>query len=294
LSAAGICFSPDSRYLVSVARDGTPADNRKGREPHTIKLWEVSSMTEVTNAPAGGGGFNSYPAFSPDGKFLAVDAWNFTIYAVPSLQKIAKQRGIQPVFSTNGHSLVYASRQRIVRRHSLAADAVEVVIGEVSSNIISLALSPDENTVVCSTYEDHGRSVQFWDVRRRQHLGTVTGHEGKVVKLAFSPDGQRFASAGWDGKVGVWDVAGRRLIKLLRGASGELYGVAFSPDGRTIVASGSDASIRLWSASTLQEIAVLRVHSMVQAVAFSPDGQWLAAAANGGTVHIWRAPLGRE
>ena len=82
-------------------------------------------------------------------------------------------------------------------------------------------------------------------VRERRHLGTVTEHDGKIVKLAFSPDGQRCASASWDGKVGVWDVARRRLIKLLRGASGELYSVAFSPDGRTLVASGSDNTIRL-------------------------------------------------
>jgi WD40 repeat protein len=252
-------------------------------------------MTEVTNTPTGGGGFNSYPAFSPDGEFLAVDPWKVQIYAVPSLGSVTNFDGFNPAFSTDGRSMVFASGRRIVRRDSpAAADAANTVIGELSSDIIGLALSPDGSLVVCSAYEDDGRGVQFWDVRGRRHRDTVTEHDGKVVKLAFSPDGQRFASAGWDGKVGIWDVTKRRLIKLLRADSGELYGVAFSPDGQTLAACGTDAAIRLWNVSTLQEIALLRVNSMVQAVAFSLDGQWLAAAANGGTVHVWRAPSWAE
>jgi Tol biopolymer transport system component len=133
------------------------------REQHTLKLWEVSGMTEVTNAATGGQGFNSYPTFSPDGKVLAVDAWSpIQIFAVPSLGRITNFRGFNPAFSTDGRSIVHAAGRRILRRDSpVALDATNTVIGELSSNIICLALSPDGNLVVCSDLEDDGRGVRW-------------------------------------------------------------------------------------------------------------------------------------
>lgn len=295
--AVGVCFSRDSRHLASVARDHTPADDESIREQHTLKLWEISSMREVSHAPIGGIGYYIYPTFAPDGKFLAVDemATHLQIHAVPSLRMVTNLAGANPNFSTNGRSMVYASGRRIVRRDSpAAADAVEIVIGESSSKIYGLALSPDGNTAVCAGGDEGDFGIQFWDTRRRRQLGRALGHESRVVKLAFSPDGQRLASASWDGKVGIWDVGKRRLIGLLRGHSGEVYSVDFSPDGLTLVSCGSDATIRLWNTSTWQEIATLGGRAMLAAVAFSFDGQWLAAAANDGTVHVWRAPSWAE
>ncbi len=42
------------------------------------------------------------------------------------------------------------------------------------------------------------------------HLLTYRGHTNHVHALAWSPDGSRIASAGWDKTVQVWTIDGIR------------------------------------------------------------------------------------
>jgi WD40 repeat protein len=295
-SGAGLCFSPDSRYLASLARTRTPEPDGSVRDQHTVKLWDVKSMRELTSAPTGGNSWTSHPAFTPDGRFFVSDSTGSMLkyFRVPSLELAIPLHGSSPSFAPPSETLVYASGRRIVQRRAPASsDAVETTIGELASSVFTLALSPNGRTVACSGEEDGGTRIQFWDVQQHRCLGSVTNHQGQVCQMAFSPKtGERLASVAWDGKVGIWDVASRRLIKLLSGHTGDLYGVAFSPDGLTIASCGED-TVRLWSATTLDQVAVLRKMRFA-AVSFSPDGQWLAAAAQNGSVHVWHAPLWEE
>ena len=114
----------------------------------------------------------------------------------------------------------------------------------------------------------------------------LSGHNGAVWGVAFSPDGQTIASTSWDNTVKLWSRDGREL-KTLTGHSKEVWGVAFSPDGQTLTSASGDNTVKLWQRDgTL--LKTLTGHSKeVYGVAFSPDGQTLASASGDNTVKLW-------
>jgi hypothetical protein len=142
--------------------------------------------------------------------------------------------------------------------------------------------------------------VKLWDARTGQELLSLRGHTGGVSSVAFSPDGQRLASAGWDpavtaGEVKLWDARTGQEVLSLRGHTGAVSSVAFSPDGQRLASASYDKTVKLWDARTGQELLSLRGHTGgVTSVAFSPDGQKLFGWDVRGLVLAWDAKTGKH
>jgi hypothetical protein len=76
----------------------------------------------------------------------------------------------------------------------------------------------------------------------------LKGHTGRVMCMAFSPDGSRIASASDDRSVKVWDAAMGEEVLTLKGHTSMVWGVAFSPDGTRIASASLDGTVRVWDA----------------------------------------------
>jgi WD40 repeat protein/serine/threonine protein kinase len=124
---------------------------------------------------------------------------------------------------------------------------------------------------------------------------TLQGHTDSVYSVAFSPDGQRLASASGDHMVKLWEVATGKELLSLQGHTGPVRSVAFSPDGQHLASGSSDRTVKLWKTASGAELLTLKGHtSVVNSVAFSPDGRHLASGSSDRTVKLWKTANGKE
>ncbi len=124
-------------------------------------------------------------------------------------------------------------------------------------------------------------------------MHSLKGHVYAIYDVAFSPDGQRLASASHDGTVRIWDPSAGTQLKVLQGHASIVNEVAWSPDGKHLVSGSTDKTGRIWSAESGTVEAVLRGHTAeVSAVAWSPDGRSVATGGKDSTVRLFE-PSGK-
>ena len=105
-----------------------------------------------------------------------------------------------------------------------------------------LSMSPDAR---CLAAGDDW-SIRLWDIGRRNDKATLSGHKGRVVSLAFAPDGRHLLSGGGDEKIITWDVETGQQEHVVDWELGRVTAVAISADGLLCAAGGDRGRIVVW------------------------------------------------
>jgi WD40 repeat protein len=128
---------------------------------------------------------------------------------------------------------------------------------------------------------------------------TITGHKDTVYALAFSPDGNTLATAGYDRLIHLWDISSGSssssvLINTpkltLKDHSDTVYGLSFHPGGELLASAGADRAVKVWDVANGKRLYTLSDPTdWVYCVAWSPDKKHLAAGGVDKSVRVWAA-----
>jgi WD40 repeat protein len=121
----------------------------------------------------------------------------------------------------------------------------------------------------------------------------LAGHNRRVCRVAFSPNGQYLATISNDDTAAIWQLAGERKVLTLTGHTGDLTHLVFSRDSRLLVTASRDKTARVWEVEAGRPVHVLRHGDDVVALAISPDGQTVATGGQDNAVRLWDLATGQ-
>lgn len=276
-------------------------------ENGNISIWDISTLSsrigyiEFTE-------FVREARFTPDGKYLIVNADDYNVWRIP-----AEQSG-EFIDGTKGDVILTAD--------SLTYDT---------------AISPDSNWVAVveldteDTQKNRGTLASI-DGRTQHPLN----HGGEVTAIAFTNDNQYVVTAGADGliwfwnlngekqfsldnsepvnslqvstsgsllfagldnKIKVWDTTKQELVTELV-QPGEINVIAMNSTGTLLATGSTENNVFLWDVSAdnkpIQFKSLLQLNGEPRSLAFSPDGRWLAGGGFTGFAYLWEIETAEE
>jgi hypothetical protein len=158
----------------------------------------------------------------------------------------------------------------------------------VSDFLLASAAYDNRDVILAAEWLNNVPSDQRgWEWRylkrlTRRGLLTLYGHTDGVHSAAFSSDGTRIVTGGWDRTAKVWDArTGSPLIEL-KGHTDGVSSAAFSPDSTRIVTGSHDQTAKVWDARSGSLVLELKGH----------DGTRVVTGSDDHTLKVWDARSG--
>ncbi|GAB2269473.1 U3 snoRNP protein [Dionaea muscipula] len=258
----GLYQMPDfiCRHLLSISRQKitTAVFNDLGNwltfgcaKLGQLLVWEWNSESYILKQQGHYFDVNCI-AYSPDSQLLATGAddnkikvWNvssgfcFVTFSEHTNAVTALH------FTANNNSLLSASLDGTVRAWDLFRYRnFRIFTSPSSRQFVSLTADPSGEVVCAGTFDSF--EIFVWSMKTGRLLDILSGHEGPVHGLMFSPTNAVLASSSWDKTVRLWDVfEGKGNVERF-GHTHDVLTVAYRPDGKQLASSTLDGHIHFW------------------------------------------------
>lgn len=133
-------------------------------------------------------------------------------------------------------------------------DLLSGAINFASIGAAPLAVSPDAKHIAVGA----GNGIAIYDAATADLTVSLRGDSGRVVALAYAPDGAKLYSGSLDSTVRVWDPSTGRILAALK-QERPVIGLAVSLDGQSLFVRLEDGAIKVFGLANLQLMGTIRV-----------------------------------
>ncbi|QKQ74092.1 NACHT domain-containing protein [Nostoc sp. TCL240-02] len=116
---------------------------------------------------------------------------------------------------------------------------------------------------------------------------------GRVLTVAFSPDGKLFATGEANCSIRLWQVENSEHISTLQDHTDWVRSVAISNDGKFLISGSDDKTVKIWDISKGKCLRTLQGHtSRVYSVAITSDASIVVSGSSDKTLKVWNPHTG--
>ena len=276
-----VTFSPDSTHLAYAAGD-------------TVYLWHLREkrvvMELINGTPITAIEFHpNLPILVSGHQEGPVTFWDVNTGQIQRQFSTGLRHPKKLRFSPNGAFLGVLLEHADVYLFETATGALR----ESSHSVLDFGFSPDSTYFFLGTSDAMLQRLHiptgWWDSQSVVDRQGPSGM-GRVKRLTFHPDGDRFASQIDAYQIRIWDVKMLSRLKTLSGWAQTSTRAAYLPKINRLVTGFGTNILHFWDTRTGDLLKTVEFHWRVYQVVPSPDGRSIALDVEA-TNQIWDAAL---
>uniref|UniRef100_A0AAY4E125 Neutral sphingomyelinase (N-SMase) activation associated factor n=1 Tax=Denticeps clupeoides TaxID=299321 RepID=A0AAY4E125_9TELE len=219
-------------------------------------------------------------------------AWsNMSKLTLQCRHKLHKEAVTGFAVTCNGASIFSTSRDSTLKMFSRESNSLQRSISFSNMALSSCQMLPEDQTVVCSSWDNN---IYFYSVAFGRRQDTLMGHDDAVSKVCWKDD--QLYTASWDSTVKVWRCVAAEISTNKR-SQFELLAefehdagvntIALNPAG-TLLASGTkEGTLSLWDIPSFTLLHQMPCHAAkIHHMAFSPDSRHILSVGEDVTMRV--------